>query len=223
MYVRFAWLLLFLFYILFTGIKKKLTKQSKIRGYEDLKDWIRSISNHLYWCIDYTSEGVLRVAAFTSLFNHITNIHVHPEPFQTCLHGPVNRKWLKPGMYTLINITAMRISKAAGSWNYLLLIRYELFIMHFVGFAGCAVDVWLRKELGKTMLLNDVKQGSIHNTSELESFHSTLNRFAPKLQGLPYDGMFGRYALHTCILIILKFPYCKICIKYWIFPCFRTR
>ena len=85
----------------------------------------------------------------------------------------------------------MRIPKA------MLLIRYELFIMPFVAYLGCAVDVWLRKELRKRMLLHDVKQASTHNTSELESFHSTISMFAPKLQGLPYDGMFGRFALHV--------------------------
>ena len=52
------------------GIKKKLAKQAKVRGYEELNTWIKSITNHLYWSIDYSSEGGLRTAAFTSLFNH---------------------------------------------------------------------------------------------------------------------------------------------------------
>ena len=63
------------------GIKKKLAKQAKVRGYEELNTWIKSITNHLYWSIDYSSEGGLRTAAFTSLFNHITDIHVHDGVF----------------------------------------------------------------------------------------------------------------------------------------------
>ena len=79
------------------GIKKKLAKQAKVRGYEELNTWIKSITNHLYWSIDYSSEGGLRTAAFTSLFNHITDIHVHDGVFPVCLHDTLQRKWLKPG------------------------------------------------------------------------------------------------------------------------------
>ena len=63
--------------------------------------------------------------------------------------------------------------------------------------AGCAIDVWLRKELGKKLVLNDITKASNNNTSALESFHSTLNRFASKVHGLSYNGMTGRDIANT--------------------------
>jgi hypothetical protein len=34
-----------------------------------------------------------------------------------------------------------------------------------------------------------------HATSELESFHSEINRNAPKMEGFSYSGMISRYVL----------------------------
>ena len=91
-------------------------------------------------------------------------------------------------------------------WEYLkllermLLIRYELFIMPFVVYLGCAVDVWLRKELRKRTLLHDVKQASTHNTSELESFHSTINILLQSCRGYPMmECLAGLRYMHDCI------------------------
>ena len=82
----------------------------------------------------------------------------------------------------------------------MLLIRYELFIMPFVVYLGCAVDVWLRKELRKRTLLHDVKQASTHNTSELESFHSTINILLQSCRGYPMmECLAGLRYMHDCI------------------------
>lgn len=71
----------------------------QIRGYEELNGWLKSITNHLYWSVSFTSEECLRVAAFSTLFNHVTDIHVHDGALERCLHPTnIQRKWLKPGM-----------------------------------------------------------------------------------------------------------------------------
>ena len=81
-----------------SGIKKKLTNQAKMRGHDDLQGWIKSITNHLYWSVTFSVEKVSRLAAFTSVFNHITNVHVHEDDvFPKCLHPQISRKWIIAG------------------------------------------------------------------------------------------------------------------------------
>lgn len=82
----------------YVGIKKKLCKQAKIKGYSALSDWIKSITNHLYYSVSYTSDRLTRKAVFLSLLNHVTNIHIHDDQlFPVCLHSTVNRKWIRAG------------------------------------------------------------------------------------------------------------------------------
>lgn len=42
---------------LFLGLKKKLVALSKEKDCEVLEEWIRSITNHLYWVPSATPEG----------------------------------------------------------------------------------------------------------------------------------------------------------------------
>lgn len=42
-----------------------------------------------------------------------------------------------------------------------------------------------------------INQAGEHSTSELESFHSCLNRNAPKMEGFSYSGMKSRYVTDT--------------------------
>ena len=40
-----------------TGIKKKLQKLTKYKECDMVNDWIKSITNHLYWCAASSPEG----------------------------------------------------------------------------------------------------------------------------------------------------------------------
>ncbi|WAR31785.1 hypothetical protein MAR_034327 [Mya arenaria] len=79
------------------GVNKKLEAAGRKKGCEKLKMWARSISNHLYWCAASSAgNGPLVQAKWVSILNHVSNIHEgHNELFPTCLHGPVDRNWVK--------------------------------------------------------------------------------------------------------------------------------
>ena len=69
-----------------------------MRGHDDLQGWIKSITNHLYWTVTFRVERVSRLVAFTSMFNHITDVNVHEEDvFAKCLHQEISRKWIAAG------------------------------------------------------------------------------------------------------------------------------
>ena len=82
--------------------QQKVEGVSKEKGCEKVKKWQASIRNHLYWSATNSTSGGETVAKWTSLMNHIQNIHVHDDPlFPACLHGPTTStsKWLKPGIH----------------------------------------------------------------------------------------------------------------------------
>jgi hypothetical protein len=67
---------------------------------------MKSIINHLYWAAASfpDQDGVLKLAKWKSLCNHIINVHNGHSPlFAICEHGELEgrerkKKWLKPGM-----------------------------------------------------------------------------------------------------------------------------
>lgn len=75
----------------------------------DLLLWIKSIVNHMYWCAASTPDGngLLIMAKWKSLNNHIQNVHEHDDPLHSaCSHPPIEenepiKKWLKPSMYRM--------------------------------------------------------------------------------------------------------------------------
>ncbi|XP_061916723.1 uncharacterized protein LOC133658565 isoform X2 [Entelurus aequoreus] len=82
------------------SIGKKLKAIYKHKDCEDLKPWVQSIINHLYWAAVSTppGEGELLVAKWKSVERHIQNIHKdHGDLFPICTHGqlPRQKKWLK--------------------------------------------------------------------------------------------------------------------------------
>ncbi|XP_041951764.1 uncharacterized protein LOC121711937 isoform X2 [Alosa sapidissima] len=87
------------------GLSKKLEKLQN-KDCNVLKRWLPSIKNHVYWCATSSSTGPEKVAKWTSLLNHLQNVHVHEDPlFPKCLHPDrVSRdpnKWLQPGSVAL--------------------------------------------------------------------------------------------------------------------------
>ena len=93
-----------LYCVLFAGFKAKLLKLAAQKDCGALSEWIRSITNHMYWCASSTQDGngKVMVAKWVSLMNHIMDIHEHSdENFAKCLHPPASAedpqtKWLKP-------------------------------------------------------------------------------------------------------------------------------
>jgi hypothetical protein len=77
---------------------------SKEWNNSELTLWIPSIINHLYWSVMSTANGSGDdiVAKWTSILNHIINIHIHTNArFPACAHGDLDnqgprKKWLDP-------------------------------------------------------------------------------------------------------------------------------
>ena len=84
------------FYI--PGFRKKLEAAAK-KDCSLIREWQRSILNHLYWCVASTEggDGETILAKWLSLDNHVHNQHTHASPkFRRCVHGRLSkRKWFK--------------------------------------------------------------------------------------------------------------------------------
>jgi hypothetical protein len=87
----------------FTGISKKLEAAAKKKGSEDIREWIKSVTNHVYWVATSSGDdGDLKKAKLLSVLNHITDVHDgHSETFPKCLHPPIteDRLWLENGTF----------------------------------------------------------------------------------------------------------------------------
>lgn len=84
------------------SITKKLLSASKEKGCEIIKDWMKGIRRHVYWCATSTKDGfeALILAKWTSFMRHVANKHSdHPDPlYKQCHHGDLEpRKWIKIG------------------------------------------------------------------------------------------------------------------------------
>ncbi|CAM4650060.1 unnamed protein product [Leuciscus chuanchicus] len=84
------------------GVSKKLLRIAQNKDSEKLQKWYRSIKNHIYWTAASSSSGPERVAKWTSILNHIQDMHTHDDPvFPQCLHPQRNTtdksKWLRAG------------------------------------------------------------------------------------------------------------------------------
>ena len=82
------------------SINKKLLKASQEKGCEVIKDWMRGVKNHLYWCVTSTLDGFekLILAKWKSFLGHIRNKHTgHPDSdFEACAHEEIApRRWIK--------------------------------------------------------------------------------------------------------------------------------
>ena len=85
------------------GFKRKVDALAKQKDCEIVREWQRSIINHLYWCVASTpsGNGELVKAKWLSVDNHIHNVHDnHGELFPHCAHAKLRgsqckKKWLK--------------------------------------------------------------------------------------------------------------------------------
>jgi len=67
-----------------TGIKKKLARLAKTKECEIIGEWIKSITNHLYWCAATAPNGDEVVKQWKSLMDHLCNKH------DDCYHQPLD-------------------------------------------------------------------------------------------------------------------------------------
>ncbi|CAC5390531.1 unnamed protein product [Mytilus coruscus] len=83
------------------GISKKLEAAAKKSGSKDIRPWIKSIVNHIYWISSSCgTNGDLKLAKWRSIVNHISNKHEnHSILYPRCEHQPVtvDRQWLSDG------------------------------------------------------------------------------------------------------------------------------
>ena len=81
------------------GFRKKVEKLAKVKGCEEVGEWIKSMVNHLYWSAMSTEsdDSQMLLEKWQSLANHIHNKHRgHGKKYKKCAHGRLGRrKWLK--------------------------------------------------------------------------------------------------------------------------------
>jgi hypothetical protein len=88
------------------GITKKLVKGGSTRHCGAVLPWVKSVSNHLWWCIQ-TCDGDAEILRekWTSIVYHVVNVHSwsNTEHFSECAHPTLPQtpeyqtKWLIPG------------------------------------------------------------------------------------------------------------------------------
>lgn len=71
-------------------------------GCERVKEWMKGIRNHLYWCVTSTVNGFenLILAKWKSFMGHVNNKHKdYPDSlFNECAHDEIlPRTWIKIG------------------------------------------------------------------------------------------------------------------------------
>lgn len=96
------------------ALTKKVDAMSKEKNCNKVKMWQKSIKNHLYWSASGSSNGEETVAKWTSLLNHIQNVHVHENPlFPKCLHPPSTdkNKWLKSATKAVYKLEKLLMNK----------------------------------------------------------------------------------------------------------------
>ena len=148
------------------SITKKLTEKAKKRDCTELSPWVKSISNHLWWCAE-SCEGdkeMLR-EKWISIVHHTANIHSwdSADLYHQCAHQPIppdvarTKRWLRPG------------SPAHEA---------------------------LKEVVFDKNLLKDIQQLTLCcHTGNLEVYHSVQTKYAPKRQHFSYKGMVARTQL----------------------------
>ena len=178
---------LFLFLI---GLRKKLEALAKQKDCQLIGKWVKSITNHLYWCVasTHSGDGDVIKAKWLSLDNHIHNVHSgHSQLFPQCAHGDLhgsdrNKKWFKRRKYD----------------SYLALQPGITIKSSFSCQIFSCVDTKASEKIlpliTSTTLCKDIARLSpLYQTSHLESFHSVVIHYAPKSIALSYKGMQCRY------------------------------
>ena len=144
------------------SVTKKLTEKAKKKDCGDLFPWIKSVSNHLWWCADTcTANKELLREKWISIVHHTANIHQwdSADLYHECPHPPIPRdvartkRWLRPG------------SPAHEA---------------------------LKEVVFDKNLLKDIQQLTPNcHTGSLEVYHSVQTKYLPKSQHFWYKYTFG--------------------------------
>ena len=87
------------------SITKKLSNKAKLKGNENLALWIKSISNHLWWCSSTCNKNAEELLEkWKSVLYHISNKHTWTgnKFFHKCCHPCLTenegkkKQWLSP-------------------------------------------------------------------------------------------------------------------------------
>jgi len=148
------------------SVTKKLTQKAKTKCNDELRPWIKSISNHLWWTVQTCNEDPeILVRNWVSIVNHVADQHSwkEGEASVSCKHARLTKRerkqimWLKP---------------------------------------GSSAHVALEEIVCNKKLLKDIKKlTEFHHTGNLEVFHSLLLKYAPKRKHFSYHGMISRTQL----------------------------
>lgn len=103
-----------------------MLKIAKNKDCTKLSKWLRSLKNHIYWTAASSKTPQERVAKWTSILNHVQDIHTHDDPaFPQSLHplrtSKDKSKWLKPGEYFIL-LTDLMYSN--NLFNYIFFCSY---------------------------------------------------------------------------------------------------
>ncbi|XP_071160693.1 uncharacterized protein [Mytilus edulis] len=97
------------------GVSKKLEAAAKKSGGKDIRPWIKSIVNHIYWISSSCGmDGDLKTAKWLSIMNHMCNKHEgHSSIYPKCDHGELSqdRQWLEEGSVPYKRMKAVVESK----------------------------------------------------------------------------------------------------------------
>ena len=86
------------------GVKKKLIKLGKYKDCELINEWVKSITNHMYWCTASAPDGDGEQMAirWKSLMDHLCDNH------EGCYHQDLGER-RKNGSYQVRKICIMCI------------------------------------------------------------------------------------------------------------------
>ena len=148
------------------SITKRLTALAKVKGNENLFDWIQSLNNHFWWCAESCNGDaeVLR-EKWQSAVYHTAGIHSWKDKkhFHACQHDPLSDE-----------------DKRGISW-----LR-----------AGSPAHDALQKVVQDKTVLKDLGHVTMFcHTGQLEVYHSLLLKYAPKRQHFSYPGTVCRTQL----------------------------
>ncbi|KAG7455570.1 hypothetical protein JOB18_018137 [Solea senegalensis] len=91
------------------GLSKKLQKLAKNKDCQILNKWLHAIKNHVYYSATSSTSGPEKVANWTSMINHMQDVHTHDNPiYPKCAHADRvskdKNKWFQPGSVALYKV-----------------------------------------------------------------------------------------------------------------------